>query len=289
MPSPVQFDITLAPFPASFTAGTPAQFAEAIRRRLGVVPAVPWSSFQNGGTIPTSDLGPVLYEGQEWRVWSPALGGYTYHRQNGAGIVDATVTKAKMAAGTAGSILIYDGSGRPAELPIASGTDGQVLTKVGSAPVWANTFVPGINYFEATASTSQDLNTNGSVQVVQFDTVRVEANVTFDTAQYRIPVVAGQVWSVWSYLQIEDNAPASTDVQVQLDIRVNGGSTGASTVFNAAALGSRFGMGTSGIIKVTADGYLDVAVTPTEATPAADGLVIAGNATNTRFGGYRIV
>lgn len=288
MPTPVQFSVNLATFPPDFS-GTPAQFAEAIRRRLSVAPNVPWSSFQNGGSIPTSNLGPVLYDEQEWRVWNQTLGAYTYHRQNGAGLVDKTVTKAKMADGTPGGILIYDAAGRPVELAIASGTDGQVLTKVGTTPVWADTFVPGIHYFEATASTSQDLNTNGSVQVVQFDTVRSEANVTFDTGNYRVPVTAGEVWNVYAYLQIEDNAPASTDVQVQLDIRVSGASTGVSTVFNAAALGSRFGMGTSGIIKITADGYLDVAVTPAETTPAADGLVIAGNATNTRFGGFRIV
>jgi hypothetical protein len=288
MPSPVSFNVQLAPLPANFR-GTPAQWAAAVAARLQISPNVPWSSFQNGGAIPASDVGPVLYEGQEWRVWNPLTGSYTFHRQNGAGLVDKTVTKAKMADGTAGGILIYDAAGRPIELPIASGTDGQVLTKVGTTPVWADTFVPGIHYFEATASTSQDLNTNGSVQVVQFDTVRAQANVVFDTTNFRVPVVAGEVWNVYSYLQIEDNAPASTDVQVQLDIRVSGASTGVSTVFNAAALGSRFGMGTSGIIKITADGYLDVAVTPTETTPAADGLVVAGNATNTRFGGFRIV
>lgn len=288
MPSPVSFNVQLAPLPANFR-GTPAQWAAAVAARLQISPDVPWSSFQNGGAVPTSDVGPVLYEGQEWRVWNPLTGSYTFHRQNGAGLVDKTVTKAKMASGTAGGILIYDAAGRPVELPASSGVNGQVVTLVGGLPVYANTFVPGIHYFEATVSTNQSLNTNGSVQVVEFDTVRSEANVSFDTTNFRVPVTAGEVWSVYSFLQIEDTSTASTSVQVQLDIRVNGSSNGVSTVYNEGTVDGRFGFGTSGIIKVTTTGYLDVAVTPTETTPDAAGLAIAGNAINTRFGGFRIV
>lgn len=288
MPSPVSFITSIAPLTANWV-GSAQDLLDALETRLTVTPAEPWSSFQNGGTIPASDVGPVLYEGREWRTWNSGTGAYDFHRQNGAGLVDATVTNAKLAAGTAGSLLKYNAEGRPVEITAASGTSGQVLTLVSGVPLYADTFVPGKEYFEVTASTDQDLNTNGSVQVVSFNTVRDQANVVFDTVNFRVNVVAGTVWFFYVSLQIEDTGAASTETQVQIDIRRSGASSGLGTVAAYDAVQSRFGAYTGGLLKFTSDGYVDVSVTPTETTPSATGLAIAGNATNTRFGGYRVI
>lgn len=288
MPAPVSFSLSLAPLPVDFS-GTPQELATAIVDRLSIEPSEPWSSFQNGGAIGTSDVGPILYQGKEWRVWDSGLGAYTYHKQNGAGLVNATVPLTKISDGTAGSVLIYDADGRPAEKLKGASPDGSVLTLVDGLPAWADTFVPGKQYFEATLGSAQSLNTNASAQKVLFDTVRASANVTFDTSNNRVPVTAGEVWFFYTALQIEDTDAPSTDVQVQLDICRAGVNNGASSVVNFASLASRFSMYAAGIFVISSTGYVDVYVTPQENTPSATGLEIANNATNTRFGGYRII
>ncbi len=288
MPAPVVFNITLAPFPVNFT-GTAQEWGTAVADRLQITPVEPWSSFQNGGSIPLSNVGPVLFEEKEWRVFDTVTGLYTYHRQNGAGLVNATVTDAKLASGTAGAIRIYGADGRPAVLQ-ANGTDGQVVTQTAAGVFGlANTFVPSKEYFETTVSVDQDVNTNGSVHVVDFDTVRNAANLTFNTGANRAPVTGPTVWFVYANLQIEDTGAASTAVQVQMDIRLNGTSTGVGTVAAYQTAQSRFGMSTMGLIVVPTAGYIDCAITATETTPSATGLAIAGNDANTRFGGFRII
>lgn len=288
MPAPVAFNISLAPLPVDF-AGSLQDFATAVADRLTVTPAEPWSAFLNGSVIPTSDSGPLLYQGVEWRVFNPATGAYDYQRLNGTKFVNGSLPLSAVAAGTAGSISIYNPSGRLSELLAASGVAGQVLTLVSGAPVWVNSFVPGAEYFEVTVNADQNLNTNGSVAIVNFDTVRNQANVTFDTTLHRVPVAAGTVWYFYAYLQVEDVGAASTSVQVVLDIRQNGAATGASSFAAYTTAQTRFPVSAGGIVKATIDGYVDVAVTPTEATPASPGLKISGNATTTRFGGYRII
>lgn len=290
MPAPVDFNLSLAPLPSNFS-GTPQQLATAIVDRLTVAPTAPWSSFQNGGNIPSSDLGPVLYNGTEWRVFDTGLGAYTFATQNGAGLVNNTVTLSKLVGGTAGSLLYYNGSGRPAELLASTGTNGQTLQLVSGAPAWT-TPAPLVtsNYFEVTLSANQLLDTDGSTQIVEFDTVRVSANVTFDTANFRVPVPLNSVWMFYVALQVEDEVASSTGVQMPVYITsVNRPGDAISGIFNAPSLNSRFGFSTSGIfVATTSNDFVYVTTTPNETTPVAGGLSISANS-NTRFGGFRLV
>jgi len=289
MPAPVSFNLSLAPLPNNFS-GTPQQLATAIVDRLTIAPSAPWSSFQNGGSIPNSDLGPVLYNGTEWRVYDTTLGAYTYATQNGAGIVDNTVTLSKLIGGASGSLLYYNGSGRPAELLAATGTNGQTLQLVGGTPTWT-TPAPLVtsNYFEATLGNNQLLATDGTDVVVQFNSVRISSNVTYDVANNRVPVTVGSVWMFYVNLQIEDEVPASTEIQVVLSIQsVNNPGYSISTNFNAPALNSRFGMSCSGILVAGSDDFVRVMIQPLEQTPSATGLSISANP-NSRFGGFRLV
>lgn len=287
MPSPVSFQISLAPFPATF-AGTPAQWAEAVRARLSVTPAEPWSSFQNGGAIGASDVGPVLYGGIEWRVFDPALGAYTYHKQNGAGLVDQTVTTAKLAGGLANGVLLYDGAGRP--FVGAPGTNGQLLTMVAGAPAWAAPAnAPGANYFEATLNADQNFNTDSNFYTVNFDTVVFQNGVTFDTTNKRIPLGNNEVWFLYCGLQFEEVGAASTNVEIELRIRKNGGVVGPGGTINFDAVPGRLGMYYGGVVLMSGGaGYYDVAAWATEAVPASPGLKISADGNTTRFGGFRI-
>lgn len=287
MPAPVTFNISIAPLPSG--TFTPQQIATAIADRLTVTPAAPWSSFQNGGSIPLSDVGPVLLDGQEWRVFNTGSGAYTYHRQNGAGLVDNTVPLSKLTAGTAGSILIYDGSGRPVELPTAGAVDGQVLTRVGGMPLWANTYVPAVSRFETTLTADQGINTSGSPTLLNFNLVRDQATVTFDTANKRIACPANSFWFFYCALELEDTGAASTDLELNLEIRPNGGAGGVCQKLGLAAVPTTFGMFTAGILPFTSAGFTDVALSVDEATPVVDGVTVKANATNTRFGGFRIL
>ena len=288
MPAPVSFNLSLAPLPSNF-AGTPQQLATAIIERLTVAPTAPWSSFQNGGSIPSSDVGPVLFNG-EWRVFNVGLGIYVPATQNGSGILSNSVSLSKLVGGTSGSLLYVNSIGRPAELLASSGTNGQTLQLVSGTPAW-RTPAPLVtsNYFEVRLGANQTLDTDGSDQIVQFNSVQVQSNVVYDVANSRVPVTAGSVWMFYVSMHIEDELTASTGVQFPVYIRaaLNPGYT-ISSLYNAPSLASRFGVSTSGILVSTFNDFVQVIVQPNEATPVAGGLSISSNS-NTRFGGFRLV
>src|SRR6478736_4178549 len=90
MPAPVTFNVRMAALPPGFT-GDPQAMGSAFAERLLISPSEPWSSFINGGAQPSSNIGPWLKDGIEWRGWSDELGTYTYHRQDGRGIIPGTL------------------------------------------------------------------------------------------------------------------------------------------------------------------------------------------------------
>lgn len=77
-----------------------------------------------------------------------------------AKIIDDAVTLAKIASGTAGDILYWDGSGNPAAL--AKGTNGQYLTLSGGLPAWAPLAGSGWEFVETSGVIS------GSPAAVEF-------------------------------------------------------------------------------------------------------------------------
>ena len=283
MPAPVSFTLSLAPLPVNFE-GTLQEWAAAVVDRLTVAPAEPWSSFQNGGTVGASDVGPILLNGLEWRVFSTSLGGYTYHIQNGAGLVDRTVALTKLSAGAAGSVVVFDAAGLPNGLQ--PGENGQVLTMAANNPAWsAPASAPGVSYFEATVGTSHPVATNGDTTRIDFDTLKFSNLVAYDTANSRLEVPAGQTWFFYCSLQLDDPSPASASVQV---IAAIGTADNVATVRNYVTAQSRDGFSWSGIMRFEAASTVGVSVLATESgVGSADGLSVAGN-NNSRFGGYRI-
>jgi len=289
MPAPVDFNISLAPLPNNFS-GTPQQLATAIVDRLTIAPTAPWSAFQNGGSIPSSDVGPVLLNGTEWRVFDVGLGAYTFATQNGAGLVNNTVPLSKLVGGTSGSLLYYNGLSRPAELLASTGTNGQTLTLVAGLPAW-QTPPPLVtsNYFEVTLGSEQPITTDGNNNVVEFNSVRFQSNVVFDTAGFRVPMPAGSVWMFYVQLQVDDTAATSTNVQFITNIQsVNNPGAVASTLTNDTALNARFGVSCMGTLVANGSDFAQVVVSAIEATPVANGLRIAPTP-NSRFGGFRLV
>jgi hypothetical protein len=293
MPSPVDFTVSLAPFPATGSY-TPAELAQAIVARLTISPAEPWSSFQNGGTIPTSDVGPVLYQGMEWRVWNPALGAYTYHRQNGAGIVSGTVPFTALAQNAVtGGVMTTNSGGNPTLL--APATNGQVLTLVGGVPTWVDSFVPaaGGNTFEAilTPSVQQNVAATSGPTVVEFDTTLLDPAGAFDAGGFRWPVSAGEYWFFYAQVQLSEPSSNVTDLVAQLDIRRGGVATlgKSNTGYFANLSKGDMNVFASGLMLIGAENYVDVALTLIGTDAGAGGVDIDSNQTNTRFGGYRIL
>lgn len=284
MPAPVSFTLSLAPLPVNFE-GTLQEWAAAVVDRLTVTPAEPWSSFQNGGTIGGSDVGPILLNGLEWRVFSASLGGYTYHIQNGAGLVDRTVSLTKLASGAPGCVVVFDAAGLPNALQ--PGANGQVLSMVTNNPAWsAPASAPGVSYFEATVGTSHPVATNGDTTRIDFDTLKFSNLVAYDTANARIDIPAGQTWFFYCALQLEDDAPSSSSVQV---IAAIGSADNVCMVRNYVTAQARDGFSWSGIMRFEAASTVGVSVQVSESGGgAADGMSVAGNQGNTRFGGYRI-
>lgn len=341
MPAPVTFNLTLAPLPVNFT-GTPQQWAQAVIDRLTIAPSAPWSSFQNGGSIPTSDVGPILFNGVQWKVWNSATGEYVDLVVDGGGLVARTVTLAAMATQSPGSLFYYDASGNPAALAPAtqptgpnwisgatyvagqyvtysgvvyrcilavsgttapnadathwtanSGTTtGDVLTQSSAGlPVWL-ALPPAVtsSFVEVTTNADFGFTTDGSQNIVPFNTVKTSNGVIYDTTNFRIPVPANSTWMFWASVELSDTATASTGVVVVGEIRPNGtpgigvgGSLGWQTAINQTGI-----PGISGVLSFTSAGYVDFAISATETTPQANGLTVNTNNSLTRFGGVRL-
>lgn len=300
MPSAVEFTVSLAPFPATFSADTPQVWADALVERLSVAPAVPWQSFLNQTTVPTSDYGPLLLNGKEWRVWDSTLGAYTYHTQNGAGLVAASVPVSKLSTWTEpGMILVSNDSNVPTLLASTGTTDGQVatITTVGGKKrvVWADTFVPAApgNYFDARISAPQTIEVGGVTQTVGFDTGYVDPGSQWDGTNFRFGGVSpAQVWVFGISVQLEAGTGAVTNLKVQLDIRREGSMSNTLGVYQeAAAVGDGVVVSTTGIMVMGAgESWVDAGITINGTAGApGDDVVVAANAANTRFWGYRIL
>lgn len=214
MGAPVTFNLSLAPLPANFT-GTPQQWATAVISRLTITPSLPWSSFQYGGAISTSDVGPILYlgvNGYEWKVWNAGSASYTDINVQGAGIVPATVPLSALATVDANAVIISSATGAIEVLDPPT-TAGEVLTASGSplAPGWAVLPpFPGLTYFAATLTTSQNFTTNSTLVTAQFNSVSDSNNITFNTGSYGAPINNNEVWFYSASFQIEAlSAPAN--------------------------------------------------------------------------------
>lgn len=303
MAAPVQFNVSISPMPVR-EAWTAQQLATDIADRLTVSPADSWTAFQvissTVGVAPTADYGPVLlsansgtYSGKTvWLRWDSSTGAYKHVDLDGAYLLDASVTLAKLAdVSAAGSVLITDATKTISELTAASGSSGQVLTLVGgTTPTWVDTFVPSApgNYFEANMTAPQVINTGGVLEIVEFDNARIDPSSQFDAANFRFQVSEGEIWYFYAQVQVADSGAATTAWDLQLDVRPQGvAGDGFGTYESLAAAIETHNLRTSGIIAVAAGvTYVDVALT---CNGTGADIAVEANVTNTRFGGYRIL
>lgn len=65
----------MSPLPVPFR-GTPQALADAIVARLSLETEETLALFRNGGSEPSSDMGPWLKDGNKWYVWSADDGAY---------------------------------------------------------------------------------------------------------------------------------------------------------------------------------------------------------------------
>lgn len=288
MPAPVTFSLSLAPLPVNANTYTPQQWAQAVVDRLTIAPSAPWSSFQNGGVIGTSDVGPILYNGKQWKVWDSGSGAYIDLVVEGGGLVARTVQLSALADQSAGALPYYDASAHAAVL--TAGTDGKVLTMASGLPSWAALPAGATStYFEVNTSSTQSFSTNGAAVLVEFNTVKASSGVTFDTTNFRVPVTAGSVWFFWAQLQLARvTTVGASNVSTSLEIRPNGApGVGVGTLLGYEYAMGQTGIGTSGILAFALDGYADCAIAML--TAVADTSAVQANVSLTRFGGFRIV
>lgn len=292
MPAPVTFNLSLAPLPANANNYTPQQWAQAVVDRLTIAPSAPWSSFQNGGSIPSSDVGPILFNGMQWKVWDSGAGEYVDLVVEGGGLVSRTVELNALADQSPGGVLYYDAAGHADILASASGVTGDVITLAGSGlPVWQTLPAPVTSaYFEVNLSGNFDVTTDATHVALPFNIVKNQANVAFDTALYRVPVTAGSVWFFWANIEFSrTTTDPSTDVQISVEVRPNGNSNvGVGGFTGYTADQGQTGVSCSGVLPFVANGYADCSVAVLELTPVANGITVYANVSLTRFGGFRI-
>jgi hypothetical protein len=289
MPAPVSFNLSLAPLPINFQ-GTPQQWATAVVDRLTITPTAPWSSFLNGGSIPSSDNGPVLYggvNGPEWRVWNGSLGAYQVLNVNGNGLIANTVQLGAIATQDANALLGTNSSG--AVTVIDPSTNGYLMTMVSGAPAWASPAnPPGAAFFIGTMSASQTLTTNNSSTTIQFNQAGLSQLTTYVPASYGFTIPAGDVWVCSVTLQIENATGTGTNFQASPSVCLNGVPV-AGTVFKTAPYVNRVGFAfTAVVVNLGSNaGLVSVNMICTEDTPSSN-WTIANNSGNTVFSGWKI-
>jgi hypothetical protein len=259
----------------------------AFAERLLITPSEPWSSFINGGAQPASNVGPWLLDGMEFRVWSDTLGAYTYHRQDGRGIIPGTLSlSALQGTATPKTAVIFDASGNPATV---SGVPGQVLTAGPDGTPQFATPATG-SYFTVRLLTSQDYATNNTPVQIQFNNTGACQNVIPDSAGYRVPVPANSVWFFRVSAQINHINGVTPDWEHFINIRPyqdNSLVLGSNSA-NAVAAGlSRSGVAASGIYAFGGAGYVDVTIAATSSV-TGNRFQVDNNGGNTIFSGFRI-
>ena len=281
MPAPVAFNLTLGAVPANYSA-TPAQFAADLVARLTITPTAPWSSFQNGGAVPTSNVGPVLLNGVQWLVWNSSSSAYVDITVAGDGIVAGSVPITALAAGTANSVLAYNYLGVPTYAN--PGSIGQVLTQGATVPTFQDLpAAPGAQYFEAypsAASTTITVSAGGGTNnTLPFNTVRTDPTSAFNTSGNYVTIPANQVWVLYASVQIDWTA-SSGNLQLTLSFNNINGSLG-----NFTAGAGRVGVNAVAVIPPSSSAQnISVILNAVGTTNAT---MYANSQTN-RFGGFRI-
>lgn len=276
----------MAALPPGFE-GDPQTLGTAFAERLLITPSEPWSSFINGGAQPSSNVGPWLLDGLEWRVWSDSLGAYTYHRQDGRGLIaGSTPISALQGTATPSTALIFNAAGVPATV---SGTVGQVLTAgTGGLPAFASPATG--NYFTVRLTTSHTYTTNNTSVQIEFDSTGACQNVVPDSANNRVPVPANSVWFFRASAQINHVNGVTPDWEHFINIRPyqdNSLVLGSNSAGYAAAGLARSGVQVSGIYAFSGAGYVDVGIASTSSITGPQ-FQIDNNGGNTIFSGFRI-
>lgn len=284
MPAPVEFVIRIASLPPGFS-GDPQALATAIAERLIITPSEPWSSFINGGAQPSSNVGPFLAGGIQWKVWSDALGTYTFQTLDGTGLVSASVKRDAMQDGTPGTVFIYDAAGRPAMI---SGLPGQQVV-VGSDLIPKFGYTATGVYFSLQLSTPFSYMADSASHTVPWDFARFAVGVTPDLASFRMPVTAGSVWFFFASLQIDSINGATTNATHGISIRPGQlDAIGMGSLLEQVSATSQQGINTSGLFQFTSDTWVDVIVASDSSTKTLD-FAVSPNGNNTRFCGFRLV
>lgn len=284
MPPPVEFTVRIASLPPGFS-GDPQALATAIAERLIIAPSEPWSSFINGGAQPSANVGPFLAGGVQWKVWSDALGTYTFQSLDGTGLVSASVKREAMQDGTPNSIFLYDAAGRPA---MVSGLPGQQII-VGADLLPKFGYAATGTFFAVGLSAAFSYTADSQSKTVPWDYNRFAQGIVPDLASNRIPVTAGSVWYFFASLQIDSINGAATNGTHEIMIRPGQmDSIGMGSLHEQVTPTSQQGVNTAGLFYFPTDTWVDVAVASDSSTKTVD-FEVSPNGNNTRFCGFRLV
>lgn len=279
MASPVAFTLTLATLPVDFE-GTAQELAQAIVDRLTIEPAEPWNSFQVTSSIPDSDVGPVLYEGVEWRVFDEGDGAYTYLRVHGAGIIEGTIPQSaiKTETGQANKVFVWDNSGAPSAI---AGTDGQFLKSVAGVPTFVDAEVVHSYAFRAVKSSSSQAYTAGSGQArIVFDQESYDLEDVFDSNVFTVP--ADGVYDLKASVHTQKETGTPTGIDRILSIRVNGSAVSWSKPqINSSTDGETIAVADQ--IQLSEGDVVDVALEIN--TTGSSGWSVQNNGVETHFSG----
>lgn len=262
--------------PSTFR-GTPQEFADLLAANAKVFTEQQFALFVTGSTAPTSDVGPWLANGNEWRVWDSGLGQYvpiTIDQDSlgyfiGSTTPDQNVYQFWIQTDGSGSPLALKTyySGAWVDVYAATLANYSTTSQMNTA---INNAVAGVTFASyparGTNAAAQSIPVDGTPHKVTVDTAAINpspAPLNTSTSRYVAPAVGTYCVALTS--QFDNDTGTASGMQVCVEIYKNGVNQGLGMCdATPSPNGSRWYVMFTSLVTMSVNDYLEVWVTATD-------------------------
>lgn len=293
MPNQLPLTLDFGALPQTGQGYDPQSFADRLGINAKIFTEQDFALFVTGSTAPTSDVGPWLANGNEWRVWDANVGAY----------VPITIDQASLGyfiGSVAPDPAIYQfwiettAGGSPLALKIYySGnwtdvyasqfanysTTAQMNAAIAAAVAGAS---PQTYPAQATHNAAQTIDVDNAFHLIVLDNAQINpAPAPFITASSRYVAPVNGIYKFSAIVQIDDVNSTPASLQMQVGVFKNGVIELGTLACLATMSGSRWHANFSGMVGLNATDYVDLRILADDGVNTGD--VEVGNVDFTVF------
>lgn len=280
---------------------TPQTLADRLGSNALVFSSQEFALFVTGNTAPTSNVGPWLANGNEWRVWDSGTGAYvpiTIDQESLGYFIGSTTPDQNVYQ----FWIQTNGSGQPLALKTyysGAWTDVYANTLAGYATLAylsANYYTQAQTDAAITAAvdaqqkysaaarltSDQSVAISGAAVKLTFDNEVFDTGSVYNAALSRYVAPVDGIYQVSLGLQVDNDTGDASAMEIGILISVNGGANlvGSGTSV-ASPPGSRWYPNLSGLVELSQGDYIEAFIIVNDGVLA--GLVDVSNNENSRF------